>query len=97
MDVEQKYIKVSEVFFVQDFFDKYINPILNFSFDFDKSDQRRDSKTFELAPKANTLISHFKEKYKMVELGVLEDKAGLIRSDIQINLSGSNDIELETW
>ena len=74
---------------------KYINPILNFSFDFDDDEQRRELKTFELAPRANELISHFKEKYNMVELGVLEDKAGLIRSDIQINLSGSNDNKLE--
>jgi len=75
---------------------KYINPVLNFSFDFDSSDERRVKKTFELAPDANKLISHFKEKYNMVELGVLEDKAGLIRSDIQINLSGSNDKDLES-
>lgn len=74
---------------------KYINPILNFSFDFDVSDQRRDKRTFEIAPKVNKLIAGFKEKYNMVELGVLEDKPGLIRSDIQINLSGSNDLSLE--
>jgi len=74
---------------------KYINPILNFSFDFDDSEARRDKKTFELAPKVNELISSFKEKYNMVDLGVLEDRAGLIRSDIQINLSGSNDKVLE--
>jgi len=75
---------------------KYINPVLNFSFDFDDSDERREKKTFELAPAANKLIAPFKEKYKMIELGILEDKAGLIRSDIQINLSGSNDKALET-
>ena len=75
---------------------RYVNPILNFSFEFDKPDQRREEKTFEIAPRANKLIAHFKEKYNMVELGVLEDKAGLIRSDIQINLSGSNDKELES-
>ena len=74
---------------------KYVNPILNFSFDFDKSEQKRSLKTFELAPKANELIKNFKDKYNMLELGVLEDKAGLIRSDIQINLSGSNDAKLE--
>ena len=75
---------------------KYINPVLNFSFDFDDSEQKREKKTFELAPKIEAIISPFKDKYKMIELGVLEDKAGLIKSDIQINLSGSNDKDLET-
>ena len=74
---------------------KYVNPILNFSFDFEQAHAIRDKKTFELAPRMMELIEPFKEKYKMIDLGVLEDKAGLIRSDIQINLSGSNDEALE--
>ena len=91
------YITVELYDRVQDsWVNKYVNPVLNFSFDFDRSDERREKKTFEIAPKANELIAHFKDKYQMVELGVLEDKAGLIRSDIQINLSGSNDRALES-
>jgi len=74
---------------------QYINPILNFSFDFEKEDARRMDRTFVLAPKAEKIIQPFKEKYNMVELGVQEDKPGLIRSDIQINLSGSDDKKLE--
>ena len=74
---------------------KYVNPVLNFSFNFDDSDQRREDKTFVLAPRALELIEPYREKYNMVELGVQEDKAGLIRSDIQINLSGSDDKALE--
>jgi len=73
----------------------YINPILDFSFDFNNPDKRRDKKTFELSPQAAEIIKKYKEKYKMIELGVMEDKPGLIRSDIQINLSGSNDASLE--
>ena len=74
---------------------RYVNPALNFSFDFNNPDKRREKRTFELAPRMAEIIEPFKEKYKMVELGVLEDKAGLIRSDIQINLSGSDDMALE--
>ena len=74
---------------------QYINPILNFSFDFEKADARREDRTFVLAPRAEEIIQVFKEKYNLVELGVQEDKAGLIRSDIQINLSGSNNQALE--
>ena len=70
---------------------KYVNPVLNFSFDFNNEDARREDRTFVLAPLAGELIEPFREKYKMVELGVQENKAGLIKSDIQINLSGSDD------
>ena len=79
----------------EDFINKYINPVLNFNFDFDNPERIREKKTFELSPRLRELIMPFKEKYNMVELGVMEDKAGLIRSDIQINLSGSNDALLE--
>jgi multidrug efflux pump subunit AcrB len=73
----------------------YLNPILNFSFDFNNPQKIRQKQTFELSPRARELIMPFKEKYNMVDLGVMEDKPGLIRSDIQINLSGSNDEKLE--
>lgn len=79
----------------EDFINRYINPILNFNFDFENPNRIRQKKTFELSPRARELIASYKDKYNMVELGVMEDKAGLIRSDIQINLSGSNDTLLE--
>lgn len=74
---------------------KYLNPILNFSFDFNNPEKIRQKRTFELSPRLREIIAKYKQKYKMVELGVTEDKPGLIRSDIQINLSGNNDAELE--
>ena len=74
---------------------KYISPVLNFSFDFNNPENIRQKQTFELSPRVRELILPFKEKYNMVELGVMEDKPGLIRSDIQINLSGSNDSDLQ--
>ena len=77
------------------FINQYINPILNFSFDFEKADARREDRTFVLSPRAEEIIAPFREKYNMVELGVQEDKPGLIRSDIQINLSGSDNQALE--
>jgi len=74
---------------------KYINPVLNFSFDFHDEDKRRDKQTFELSPRVKDIIKPYIQKYSMQELGVMEDKPGLIRSDIQINLSGSNDEALQ--
>ena len=74
---------------------KYVNPLLNFSFDFNDPDKRREKRTFELSPLAKKIIDPYKAKYHMLDLGVTEDKPGIIRSDIQINLSGVNDVELE--
>ncbi|MDD2789974.1 MAG: efflux RND transporter permease subunit [Sulfurimonas sp.] len=77
------------------FINRYLNPILNFSFDFNDPEKIRLKQTFELSPRAREIIEKYKEKYNLLELGVMEDKPGLIRSDIQINLSGTNDKELE--
>lgn len=74
---------------------KYVNPVLDFSFDFNDANKRRDLKTFELSPRLREIIEPFRAKYKMLELGVTADKPGLIRSDIQVNLSGSEDKILE--
>ncbi|RLA81752.1 MAG: AcrB/AcrD/AcrF family protein, partial [Epsilonproteobacteria bacterium] len=74
---------------------KYINPVLNFSFEFDDPEKRREKQTFELSPRVKEIIKPYIKKYDMQELGVMEDKPGLIRSDIQINLSGSNDEALQ--
>ncbi|DAB30058.1 MAG TPA: resistance-nodulation-cell division family transporter [Sulfurimonas sp. UBA12504] len=77
------------------FINRYLNPLLNFSFDFNDPEKMRLKQTFELSPRAAAIIEKYKEKYNLLELGVMEDKPGLIRSDIQINLSGKNDKELE--
>jgi multidrug efflux pump subunit AcrB len=74
---------------------KYINPVLDMSFEFNDPNKIRQKRTFELSPRVQEIIEPFKEKYNMVELGVMEDKPGLIRSDVQINLSGNNDEALE--
>lgn len=75
--------------------DKYVNPILNFSFEFNNPENIRKKQTFELSPLAKKIIEPYREKYKMEDIGVMEDKSGLIRSDIQVNLSGSNDAALQ--
>ncbi|MBW6488142.1 efflux RND transporter permease subunit [Sulfurimonas sp.] len=75
--------------------DKYVNPILNFSFEFDNPENIRKKQTFELSPLAKEIIAPYREKYKMEDIGVMEDKSGLIKSDIQVNLSGSNDERLQ--
>ncbi|MFA5426633.1 MAG: efflux RND transporter permease subunit [Sulfurimonas sp.] len=78
------------------FFDRYITPVLNFSFDFNNPQKIRQEQTYELAPRAKEIIALFKSKYNMEDLGVMEDKPGLIKSDIEINLSGTNDKMLQS-
>lgn len=75
--------------------DKYINPVLNFSFDFNNPEKIRKEQTFELAPKVKKLLEPYKKKYAMEDIGALEEKSGLIKSDIQINLSGKDDEVLQ--
>lgn len=76
--------------------DKYVNPILNFSFEFNNPHNKRQKQTFELSARVKEIVEVYRDKYSMEDLGVMEDKPGLIKSDIQINLSGSNDEELQT-
>lgn len=73
------------------FVDRYITPVLNFSFDFNNPQKIRKEQTYELSPRAKKIIALFKDRYNMEDLGVMEDKPGLIKSDIEINLSGTND------
>lgn len=77
------------------FVDKYITPVLNFNFDFNNPSKIRKEQTYELSPRAKEIIAKFIKKYDMEDLGVMEDKPGLIKSDIEISLSGNNDALLQ--
>jgi len=72
----------------QSFIDAYVNPIFNFSFKFNDPEKIREKHTYELAQGLKKDINPLIEKYDLEELGVLEDKPGLIKNDIQINFSG---------
>ena len=72
----------------QSFIDAYINPIFNFSFKFNDPERIRKKHTYALAEDLRKKILPMMEKYQLEELGVLEPKPGLIKNDIQINLSG---------
>ena len=79
----------------ESFINRYLNPVLNFTFDFSDLSNTREKKTFELSPLISDALQKYKQKYNLVDLGVVESKPGLIRSDIQINLSGNNNRELD--
>jgi multidrug efflux pump subunit AcrB len=74
----------------QSFIDAYINPIFNFTFKFNDPERIREKHTYDLAQQLKKEIAPMQEKYNLEELGVLEQKPGLIKNDIQINLSGKD-------
>jgi len=74
----------------QSFIDAYINPILNFSFKFNDPEKIRKKHTYDLAQDLRKEIAPIMKKHQLEELGVIEDKPGLIKNDIQINLSGKD-------
>jgi multidrug efflux pump subunit AcrB len=74
----------------QSFIDAYVNPIFNFSFKFNDPEKIREQHTYDLAQALKKEIQPIMEKYQLEELGVLEDKPGLIKNDIHINLSGKD-------
>ncbi len=74
----------------QSFIDAYVNPIFNFTFKFNDPEKIREKHTYELAQELNKGIHPLIEKYHLEELGVREDKPGLIKNDIQVNFSGKD-------
>ncbi|WP_353661310.1 efflux RND transporter permease subunit [Hydrogenimonas sp. SS33] len=78
----------------KDWVNRYLNPLLNLSFDWHDPNKRRSETTFELAPKIDALIRPFKAKYRLEELGVRQKHVGVIRNDIKINFSGSDDAKI---
>ncbi|WP_309500152.1 efflux RND transporter permease subunit [Sulfurovum sp.] len=74
----------------QNFIDAYLNPILTFTFDFNDPEKIREKHTYDLAQDLKKEIQPLMKKYQLEELGVIEDKPGLIKNDIQINFSGKD-------
>ena len=72
----------------QNFIDAYLNPLLTFSFEFNDPEKIRKDHTYDLAQRLQKEIEPLMQKYKLDELGVMEDKPGLIKTDIQINFAG---------
>ena len=73
------------------FFDRYLAPALNFSFDYDDPEKRRTKHTYELVDDLEALIAPLKRRYAFEELGVREQRAGVVRIDVQVNFSGPDE------
>jgi len=72
-------------------FDRYLAPLLNFSFDFHDPEKRRTKHTYELTDDVENIIAPLRKRYTFEELGVREQRAGVVRIDVQINFSGPDE------
>ncbi len=75
----------------QDFINRYLNPVLNLSFDFNDPNKIRTIHTYELAKIVKKDLEKFEKRYDITDFGVMEERAGLIKSDIQLNFIGKDD------
>ena len=80
----------------QNWINRYLNPILSFSFVFNDPEKIRDPHSMELAGKVRKILGPMRERFGLQELGVTSDRPGLLRADIKVNLVGENDRELES-
>ena len=79
-----------EDFREENFLENYINPILNFSFDFQRADKIRLIKTNEAMDKIRELITPLTKEDKAVEFNVVTRRMGIVQTDIEILLSAND-------
>ena len=72
----------------QNWVNHYVNPVLDLSFEFDPPEKRRTISSQEVASRLRALIAPLKAEYGVDELAVMEQKAGIVKTDIKINLIG---------
>jgi multidrug efflux pump subunit AcrB len=80
----------------QNWVNHYINPVLDLSFDFNPPQKVRKLSSAEIAQKVRRLISPLKDRYGIDELAVMEQKAGIVKTDIEINLISSDTQKIQT-
>ncbi len=79
----------------QNWVNHYINPILDLSFAFNSPEKIRDIPSREVASRLRTLLAPLKEQYKIDELAVMEQKPGIVKTDIQLNLISNDDVKIQ--
>ncbi len=72
------------------FVNKYINPILDLSFEFNDPLKIRKLPSFKVAEILREKLKVVEKRYPFVEFAVMEGKVGLVKTDIEINLVGNN-------
>ena len=73
-----------------DFLNRYINPVLNFSFDFEQKSKIRTTSTNEAMEQIRELVTAQTKEDKVVEFNVVTSRIGIVRTDIELKLSSDN-------
>jgi multidrug efflux pump subunit AcrB len=79
----------------ENFINKYVNPILDFSFNFSNPDKTREIDAEGIGKKIQVILDKYKTKYNMIEAYVRIDGPHLVQTDIQINLIGRDNKTLD--
>lgn len=74
-------------------FDRYLAPLLNFSFVYNDPEKIRTKHTYELTDDLKKAIAPLRSRYAFEELGVREERAGVVRNDVQVNFSGPDNVK----
>lgn len=91
-DIENGFTLLIELedFREENFVENYINPILNFSFDFQRVDKVRMINSTQAMNKIRDLITPLLKEDKAVEHNVTSHRIGVASSDIEILLNSNN-------
>lgn len=73
-----------------DFLQKYINPILNLSFDFEQKDKIRTIDTQSDMKMIRELVTPLVKKNNITEFNVVTRRIGVVRTDIELKMSSEN-------
>lgn len=70
--------------------ENYINPILNFSFDFERANKTRLIDTNEAKQKIRELITPITQKDNFEEFNIVSARIGIVKTDIELKISSGN-------
>lgn len=73
-----------------DFLQKYINPVLNLSFDFEQKDKVRTVDTQTDMKKIRKLINPLIKEEKIAEFNMVTRRIGVVSTDIELKLNNEN-------
>jgi multidrug efflux pump subunit AcrB len=72
------------------FLEKYINPVLNLSFDFAQVDKKRTTDVSEAKAQIRALVEPLVQQDNVVEFNVVSSRIGIVKTDIELKLSNED-------
>lgn len=73
------------------FLDNYVNPLLNFTFDFEQKNKPRTLEAYIIQNKINELLLSQTKIDNVIEFNVIKERFGIVKTDIEIKLSSEDD------